>query len=115
MEDVNYYLSKGFDRKTAEYFATGRRKISKVKAVDNFLLHITFDNGVKKIFDCSDLPENDTVFEVLKDQTVFKRAYADENGNLAWDINPDIDSTKNWSNKIDIGADTCWLEGLSAN
>lgn len=32
-ETIEYYLSKGFDRAAAEYFAAGRRKILSVKAM----------------------------------------------------------------------------------
>lgn len=38
MRDVNYYLFKGFDRPTAEYFAAGRRKITAVKPRQDFTL-----------------------------------------------------------------------------
>lgn len=114
MKSVEYYLSKGFDLKTAEYFASGRKKIVSVTPGETYVLLITFDNGETKIYDCSGLPEDGTVFEALKDISVFNRAYADEDGNLAWDIDPSIDSKINWSNKIDISADTCYLDSHSA-
>ena len=37
-ETIEYYLSKGFDRAAAEYFAAGRRKILSVKANDDYTL-----------------------------------------------------------------------------
>ena len=44
-ETIEYYLSKGFDRAAAEYFAAGRRTILSVKAnVDNTLTR-TFATG----------------------------------------------------------------------
>ena len=33
---VDYYLSKGFDRLAAEYFASGRKRIIGVSANDDF-------------------------------------------------------------------------------
>ena len=45
---VEYYLSKGFDRKAAEYFAGGKKKIVGVVANRDFTLTIRFDNGEKK-------------------------------------------------------------------
>ena len=47
-DKVEYYLSKGFDRKTAEYYASGRRKIVCVAPDNDFTLIITFDNGEKR-------------------------------------------------------------------
>ena len=53
-KSVEYYLSKGFDRKTAEYFAAGRKTITGVVPNDDFTLTISFDNGEKRLFnDCS--------------------------------------------------------------
>ena len=47
---VEYYLSKGFDRKTAEYFAAGKKRITGVVPNNDFTLTISFDNGqVKKV------------------------------------------------------------------
>lgn len=112
MNTTEYYISKGFDRKTAEYFASGRKKIVYLKVEGKYLLRLTFDNGEEKIYDCSNLPEEGTVFEVLIDDSIFNRAYVDEDGNLAWDIDPAVDSRKNWNNKIDISADTCYLDGV---
>ena len=42
---VEYYLSKGFDRRAAEYFAGGKKKIVGVVANRDFTLTISFDNG----------------------------------------------------------------------
>ena len=46
---VEYYLSKGFDRKAAEYFAGGKKKIVGVVANRDFTLTIRFDNGEKRL------------------------------------------------------------------
>ena len=48
---VEYYLSKGFDHKAAEYFAGGKKKIVGVVANRDFTLTISFDNGEKRLYD----------------------------------------------------------------
>ena len=55
-----------------------------------------------------------TVFAFLADEGAFERVYIDENNDIAWDIDPEVDSTAVWSNKVDISADTCYLEGRAA-
>ena len=50
---VDYYLSKGFDRLAAEYFASGRKRIIGVSANDDFTLTIRFDNGEQRLYDMS--------------------------------------------------------------
>ena len=50
-KNVEYYLSKGFDRKAAEYFASGRKRITGVIPNDDFTLTITFDNGEQRLYD----------------------------------------------------------------
>ena len=47
-DKVEYYLSKGFDRKKADYYASGRRKIVSVAPDNDFTLVLTFDNGEKR-------------------------------------------------------------------
>ena len=46
---VEFYISKGFDLKTAEYFANGKKRIIGVVPNNDFTLTISFDNGEKKI------------------------------------------------------------------
>ena len=48
-KDIEYYLSKGFDRKMAEYFSNGRKIIVSVIANDDYTLILGFDNGEKRI------------------------------------------------------------------
>lgn len=106
----NYYLSKGFDKKAAEYYANGRRQIKDVVANNNFTLTISFDNGEKRIYDMRPLVKKGTVFEPLANIENFGRAYVDENHTIAWDLNPDIDSSKVFSNKIDLCPDSCYID-----
>lgn len=60
---VDFYLSKGFDRKSAEYFASGRKKLVGVQPNDDFTLTLTFDNGEVRLYDVKPLLQKDTVFE----------------------------------------------------
>ncbi|MBR5966393.1 MAG: DUF2442 domain-containing protein [Treponema sp.] len=110
---VEFYLSKGFDEKAAKYFASGRKKPVNVMPQDSAKILITFDNAEKRILDMTPLIKDGTVYRALKDANTFKRCYIDSNGSVCWDINPEIDSEKVWSNKIDLGADTCYLESVS--
>ena len=50
------------------------------------------------------------VYYILSDKSIFNRCYIDSDGSVCWDKDPNIDSEKDWSNKIDIGADNCYLE-----
>ena len=108
-QTVEYYLSKGFDKKVAEYFALGRRTPIKVEPQENYKLIITFDNGEVRILDVLPLLERNTIFSVLYDKAIFNSCYIDSNHSVCWDKDQNINSEKLWSNKIDISADTCYL------
>ena len=101
---VEYYLSKGFDRKAAEYFAGGKKKIVGVVANRDFTLTIRFDNGEKR-----------TVFEPFTDMENFSRVYVDDTHSIAWDIDPNVDSNKVWNNKVDLFADECYIDSVPMN
>ncbi len=110
LNTVEYYLSKGFDQKAAEYFASGRKKIIGVIANDDFTLAISFDNGEKRLFDVRPYLKKGTVFEHLSNIEDFQRVYIDEQNCIAWDIDPTIDSNEVWSNKIDLCPDSCYID-----
>ena len=109
---VEYYLSKGFDLKMAEYFASGRKTITSVVPNNDFTLTLSFDNGEKRIFDVAPLIEKGTVFETFSDLENFKRVYIDEEHCVAWDINPEIDSNVVWNNKVDLCPDACYVDSV---
>lgn len=109
---VEYYISKGFDRKAAEYFAHGRKKIVDVVANNDFTLIISFDNGEKRLYDMSPLLKKGTVFEPFAKIENFRRVYVDDTHCIAWDINPNIDSNKVWSNKVDLSPDSCYIDSV---
>lgn len=109
---VEYYLSKGFDRKMAEYFAGGRKTILGVIPNDDFTLTIRFDDGQKRLLDVRPLLKKGTVFEPFMKLENFRRVYVDETHGIAWDIDPNIDSGKVWSNKVDLCPDSCYVDSV---
>lgn len=109
-KSVEYYLSKGYDRRTAEYFSTGRRQITKVVPNEDFTLTLTFDNGEIRRYDAMPLLEAGTVFAPFLQWENFRRVYLDENHCVSWDIDPSIDSSEVWSNKVDLCPDSCYLD-----
>ena len=109
---VDYYLSKGFDRPMAEYFATGRKKIISAVANDNFTLTILFDNGENRLLDMAPMLQAGTVFAPFMDIDNFRRVYVDCDHHIAWDIDPDIDSEIVWSNKVDLCPDSCYVDSV---
>ena len=109
---VEYYLSKGFDLKMAEYFASGRKTIVDVVPNNDFTLTLSFDNGEKRIFDVAPLIEKGTVFETFSDLENFKQVYIDEEHCVAWDINHEIDSNEVWNNKVDLCPDACYIDSI---
>lgn len=105
-----YYLSKGFDDKAARYFSTGRRKPVKVVPQEDYKLLITFDNNEQRVLCFSKYITAGTVYALLLDKNLFNKCYIDSESSICWDKDPSVDSNIIWSNKIDIGADTCYLE-----
>lgn len=110
--DIEYYLSKGYDRVTAEYFANGRKRITEVVPNDDFTLTLTFDNGEIRLYDTKSFLKPGTVFEPFMNIENFKRVYLDDTHCVCWDIDPNIDSNKVWNNKIDICPDGCYIDSI---
>ncbi len=74
-------------------------RIAEVTAIDGHRLELLFDNGERRVYDCSGLL-NFGVFQELQDENYFKQAKVLD-GAIAWpheqDICPDtlyLDSTK---------------------
>ena len=106
---VEYYRSEGFDQKAAEYFASGGRKIVAVVANNDFTLTISFDNGEKRLYDVRLLLKKGTVFESFSEIENFRRVYIDKQDSIVWDIDPTVESEKDWLNKVDLCPDGCYL------
>ena len=110
-KDVAWYISKGFERPWAEYYAQGRQHAIHVVPLPHHVIEILFENGQVVHYDCTHLIEPQTVFSPLENDEVFKRVRITEEGSIGWDIDPNIDSSAHWSNLVDISADTCYVEG----
>lgn len=67
------------------------RRAVAVKAMDNYLLLVKFDNGEQKIYNCFPLLEN-SLFAELNDIDFFRTVHVDDIGVVCWndatDINP---------------------------
>lgn len=111
-KNVEYYLSKGFDKNMAEYFAAGRRTITAVVPNDDFTLTISFENGEKRVLNVAPLLKPGTVFETFADIKNFRRVYIDDAHCIAWDIDPSVDSNVVWSNKVDLCPDSCYVDSI---
>lgn len=107
---VDYYLSKGFAPKMAEYLSAGRRRITSVVPNDNYTLTLTFDNGEVRLYDVLPLMSSGSVFAPLHNLNDFRRVYLDEDNSIAWDIDPTVDSSVVWSNKLDLCPDSCYVD-----
>lgn len=111
-KSIDYYISKGFEPKMAEYFSNGRRTITGVTPNDDFTLTISFDNGEKRLYNVAPLLKVGTVFETFADIENFRRVYIDDEHCIAWDIDPNIDSNVVWNNKVDLCPDTCYVDSV---
>ena len=110
MNKVEAYIAKGFDRRTAEYFAGGRKRILTVTPDKDFTLILDFDNGEKRRFDMKNIIEEGTVFSFLSSPSNFARVYLDGDNCVWWDIDPTTDSNVVWNNKVDLSPDSCYLD-----
>lgn len=111
-KSVDYYLSRGCDQKMAEYFAAGRRRITGVVPNDNYTLTLTFDNGEKRLYNAAPLLQSGTVFAPFRELENFRRVYLDESNCVSWDIDPMVDSSVVWSNKVDLCPDSCYVDSV---
>lgn len=93
-------------KEVADYFAAGRRKAVSVEPQDDYTLVVTFDNGEARLFA---MPPRMGVMAALNALSKFKKCFVDEFGNIAWDVNENIDSSKVWSNRIDLCADSVYI------
>ena len=106
---VAEYLAMGMDDKTARYFADGRRRIVSAKPAHGYTILLLFDNGEHRVLDCSAKFTEGSLFNKLSAPEAFNRVFVDDGGNLAWDIDPTVDSSVVWNNRIDFCRDACYL------
>ena len=92
---VDFYLSKGFDRPMAEYFARGRKRLAAVAPQHDFTLLLTYEDGEQRVYDMKPLLD-----------------YLDDTCAVSWDIDPNVDSNVFWNNKVDICPDGCYVDSV---
>lgn len=109
---VDDHIAKGFDRRIAEYYSSGRKRITGVVPNDDFTLSITFDNEENRVLDMIPIMQPGTVFAPLAELRNFRRVYLDENHVICWDIDPGVDSNIVWSNRVDLCPDQCYLDSI---
>lgn len=109
---VEHYLSKGFDRPLAEYYAAGRKRLAAVSPNADFTLTLTFADGERRTLDMKPRLKKGTVFEPFLVWENFRRVYLDAQHCVSWDIDPTVDSETVWSNKVDLCPDTCYLDSV---
>lgn len=109
---VHEYLSQGFSPEAAAYFAKGRRRITAVSPEGAFTLLLTFDNGERRRFDASPLLRPGTVFEPLMQPEAFQRVFLSEDHVVSWDLDPSVDSSVHWNNRVDLCPDTCYIDSV---
>ena len=109
---IEQYLEMGLDRKMAEYYASGRKKVTAVSAQPNFTLLLTFNNGEQRILDMKPTLKKGGVFTIFRKYENFRRVYLDDCGDVSWDIDPNIDSNVVWNNKVDICPDGCYVDSV---
>lgn len=97
------------EAKIKEYF-DNPRKIVSVEPLESYVLRLTFDNGEIKFYYMKDKLQG--VFSILQNTSKFEEVFLDEFGNVAWDIDKNIDSSLHWNNRIDICKDALYMDSV---
>ena len=83
--------------------ATAYPRIRSVKTRPGKTLVVTFENGDKKVYDCTPLLRVDT-FRPLQDEAIFRCAHADSHGYGVI-----------WNDEIDLAESEIWINGRDAD
>lgn len=78
-------------------------KILDVKPKKGKRLLVTFNNGIKKIYDCSSLIDDD-IFKPLMNDALFNSVQADKHGYGVI-----------WTDELDLSESELWINGLPAD
>ncbi len=97
------------DEQIKKYFENPR-KIKRVKPVEDYTLLITFDNGETKKYNM--INELTGVFSVLKNKEKFNQVFINDVGNVAWNIDSNVDSSIHWDNEIDLCKDMLYMDSV---
>ena len=77
-------------------------KILNVESLKGKRLFVTFNNGIKKVYDCTPLLE-DEIFEPLLNEVLFNSVHVDKHG---YGIV--------WNDELDLSESELWINGVSA-
>ncbi len=76
-------------------------KIKNVDPLHDFILRVTFQNGITKLYDVKPLMERIEDFKPLKNTTLFKCVKTDVGGyGISWNDYIDLECTELWENGI---------------
>ena len=53
------------------------------------------------------------VFSMLKNKDKFNQVFINDVGNIAWNIDDNIDSSVHWENQIDLCKDMLYMDSIS--
>lgn len=87
-------------------------RIKDIKALDDYILLVTFKNGDKKLFNFKPYLESE-VFKHLKDKDKFNRVYL-SCGFATWDANTDFSASTMFIEGIDVDVLKDIIHSLSA-
>ena len=80
-------------------------RIRSVKTRPGKTLLVTFENGDKKVYDCTPLLRTDA-FRPLQDEAIFRCAHADSHGyGVIWNDDIDLAESEIWINGRDAEQD----------
>jgi len=78
-------------------------KIINVESRNSKKLLVTFKNGIKKVYDCSPLLEDD-IFKPLLNDALFNSVQVDKHGYGVV-----------WNDELDLSESELWINGLPAD
>lgn len=73
-------------------------RIRQVYPCEDYVLHVTFDNGITKLYDLK--PKlNEERFSILRDRVFFKAVLVDDGGfGISWNDDIDLSENELWTN-----------------
>jgi hypothetical protein len=77
-------------------------KVLEVHPESDLRLHVVFDNGVEKIYDCNPVIERFS-FQPLRNDSLFKSVHIDPGGyGISWNAEIDLSEYELWTNGSSI-------------
>ena len=84
-------------------------KIKSIKALDNYIIHVDFENGVSKEYDVKTLISDFKDFESLTQvHSLFEQVKVDVGGyGVSWNDELDLSCNELYANGVSISANVC--------